>query len=110
MIWWILGAIALGTLIALGVVLTVSVLRSFRRENNTKILVADMDEFIKNLPEKEKHSMSLDDFEKCKGQQFISEFDPITNRVVQTKVLDKGMDEQIQSVVNNSGGYIIVGD
>ena len=109
MIWWLLGALAVGALV-LGVVLTTSVLRNFRSRRNTKLLVADMETFILNMPEKEKHSMSFSEFENCKGKQFVSEYDPYTDEVIQTKLCDKGMEARIQSVVDSHGGYIIIGD
>lgn len=110
MIWWLLGALAVGALIALGVTLTVAIIRTFRLRRNTKVLVADMEEFIKNMSEKEKHTMSFEDLEKCKGTQFVTEFDPNTNEVIQTKICDQGLDAQVQAVVRGHGGYIIVGD
>ena len=110
MIWWLLGAFALGACFALGVVLTVAVIRKFRIRHNTKILVADMEKIISNMPEKEKHTISFDDLENCKDKQFITEFDPVTNEIIQTKMCDKGMDSQIQNAVNYHDGYIIIGD
>ena len=109
MILWLLGALAIGALICLGVVLTAAVIRNFRSRRNTKILVADMETFIRNMPDKEKHAVSFDDLERCKGKQFVSEFDPYTNEVIKTSMCDRGMDSQVQSSVNSHGGYIIVG-
>lgn len=110
MFWFLLGALAVGALIYLGVTLTAAVIRHFRTRRNTKLLVADMQEFIKNMPDKEKHSISFDDLENCKGKQFISEFDPFTNEVIQTKICDKGMDSHVRSTVKDYGGYVIIGD
>ena len=110
MIWWLLGALAVGALIYLGVTLTVAVIRNFRTRHNTKVLVADMETFIRSMPDKEKHAMSFEDFENCRGKQFVSEFDPYTDEVIKTRVCDMGMDAQVQYAVNSHGGYIIVGD
>lgn len=110
MIWFLLGALALGVLSYLGVLLTIRVIHNFRIRKNSKILIADMEEFIRNMPEKDKHTMSFEDLEKCQGQQFVTEFDPITQEVIQTKSCDKGMDEPIFNAVKSHKGYIIVGD
>lgn len=110
MIWWLLGALAVGALIYLGVVLTVAVIKNFRTRSNTKVLVADMEEFIRNMPDKERHMMSFEDLANCRGKQFVSEFDPYTEEVIKTRVCDMGMDAQVQYAINNHGGYIILGD
>lgn len=109
MFWLLLGALAVGAIICLGVVLTANVIRNFRTRRYTKIIVADMEAFIRNMPEKEKHSVSFDDLEKCRGKQFVSEYDPYTNEVIKTNICDMGMDAQVKSVVDKHGGYIIVG-
>ena len=108
MIWWLLGALAVGALIYLGVVLTVAIIRNFRTRRNTKVLVADMERYIMNLPDKDKHTISASELENSKGKKFISEFDPITGNVFQTKICDKGLDPQVQTMVNRYDGYIIV--
>ena len=110
MFWFLLGALAVGALIYLGVRLTASIIRNFRIRKNTKLLVADMQEFVMNMPDKEKHSISFEDLENYKEKEFITEFDPFTNEIVQTKICDKGMDSHVRSLVNNHGGYIIIGD
>ena len=106
----LISAVAIGAIIYLGVTLTAAIIRKFRTRRNTKVLVADMATFIKNMPDKEKHSISFDNLETYKDAKFISEFDPETNEIVQTKICDKGMDSQISSCVDHHGGYIIVGD
>lgn len=110
MFWWLLGALAVGALIALGIKLTAQVIRDFRTRRRSKILIADMESFIRNMPDRERHSISFADLEACSGQQFISEFDPYTNEVICTKLCDKGMDYQIYNLVSKHGGYIIIGD
>ena len=110
MIWWIIGAIAFGALVCLGVLLTVNILRNFRTRRSTKILVADFGTFIRNMPDKEKHSMSFEDLINLKDKQIVCEFDPYTNEVIKTMECDRGMDEQVERAVRNHGGYIILGD
>lgn len=109
--WGILLAIAVGAaIVVLGVILTVQVIRTFRKRHNTKMLIADMEKYIQNMPDKEKHSISLDELESLEGQKIISEFDPYTNEIVQTKICDKGFDSNVEAAVDKMGGYIIVGD
>ena len=110
MLWLILSALAIGAIVVAGVVITATLLRNFRIRRNTKLLVVDMNKFIKNMPEKEKHSVSFEDLEKCSGKQVVSEFDPITEDIVQTKIYESGMDEQVKRVVDAHDGYIILGD
>lgn len=107
---FILGALAIGTVIYLGVLLTADVIRKYRTRRNSKILVADIGKFIRDMPNKEKHTMSFSDFENYKDQKIIGEYDPETNEVVKTSIVDKGMDAQVTSFVDRCGGYIIVGD
>ena len=107
---FIISAIAVGAVIYLGVTLTASIIRGFRTKKNTKVLAADMEAFIRNMPEKDKHTLSFDDLENFKDKKFISEFDPETNEIIQTKICDKGVDSQVSSILNKHGGYIIVGD
>lgn len=109
MLLWLLGALALGAFFCLGVVLTATVIRNFRSRRDTKVFVADMETIIRNMPDKEKHSVSFDDLEKCKGKQFVSEFDPYTNEIIKSSMCDRGMDSQVRSVVDSHGGYVIVG-
>lgn len=110
MFWFLLGALAVGALIYLGVTLTAAIIRNFRTRRNTKLLIADMQEYVKNMPDKEKHSISFEDLENKKDTQFISEIDPFTNEIIQTKICDKGMDAHVRSIVKNHGGYIFVGN
>lgn len=109
MFLWILGFLAVGALICLGVVLTANVIRTYRTRRYTKVFVADMDAFIRNMPDKEKHSVSFEDLENCKGKQYVCEFDPYTNEIIKKNICDMGMDAQVKSVVDKHGGYIIVG-
>ena len=110
MIWLLLGALAIAAVVYLGVVLGVGILRRLRTRRNTKLLVADMNAFIRNMSDKEKHSVSFSDLARHGNKQFVSEFDPETENVIKTTICDKGFDEQMQSAVNSCRGYIIVGD
>lgn len=106
---FLLGALAVGVVVYLGVTLTASVIKKYRTRKNTKVLVADMETFIRNMPDKDKHSLSFEDLESYNNKQFISEFDPETNEIVQ-KGMYEDMDEQISSILDRNNGYIIVGE
>lgn len=100
--------VGIAAVVALGVMLTVNVLRTFRIKHNTKMLIANTQSIIDSIPDKDKRTMSMDDLENYCNQTIVSEYDPVTNEVIQTKVCDKGLDSNIQAALDDHDGYIIV--
>ena len=106
----LLTALVIGGLVYLGVVLTVAVLKTYRKRKASKILVANASEMIRQMSSSEKNKFSMSDLEAMSGSQVVAEYDDRTDEVVQIQLCDKGVDGNIKNAINQCGGYIVVED
>lgn len=93
-------AFALGAVIYLACKLTVSVLKSYRKKNTSKIMAAQVKDLIKSAP-----SMSLDDLDD--DDVVLAEYDPEEDELVQDITVAKDVDSRVSDIVEDNGGIVV---
>lgn len=90
--------------------LTVAALKRYRQKQQSKIVLGDMKDMIKNCPNKDKYSFS--ELEEIKNEKIVAEYDPYSDEIVKADFVGKdGMDYQLENAVNKSSkGMIIIED
>lgn len=91
--------------------LTVKVLRSYRKKKQTKLLMANMGALIKEVPNREKRTISFDDLEEVEDETIVAEYDEDSGDVIQANFVgDKGMDNNIENALNRNHGVMFIED
>ena len=89
--------------------LTVKVLRSYRRKKQTKLIMANMGALIKEVPNREKRTISFDDLEEVEDETIVAEYDEDSGEVIQANFVgDKGMDNNIENALNRTHGVMFI--
>ena len=91
--------------------LTVKVLRSYQRKKQTKLVMANMGALIKEVPNREKRTLSFDDLEEVEDETIVAEYDEDSGEVIQANFVgDKGMDNNIENALNRNHGVMFIED
>lgn len=111
MITAILIGLAIAGLAYLAYKLTIVALRKYRKRKQTQIVLADLGDMIRQMPDKEKHRYSFDDLDQLSDEQVIAEYDEENDEVVQAQLVSsQGMDSKIENLLSNNDGFVIIKD
>ncbi|MGN0606601.1 MAG: hypothetical protein ACI4JM_08775 [Oscillospiraceae bacterium] len=106
----VLIGLAIAGLAYLAYRVTVSLLKKYKKKKQSKIVMANMGDLIKNIPDKEKRTMSFDDLENIEDETIIAEYDEDADEVVQADFVnqEKGMDRNIEIALSRNDGMFII--
>ena len=91
--------------------LTVKALRGYRKKQKSKLLMANMGALIKEVPNREKRTLSFDDLEEMEDETIVAEYDEDSGEVIQANFVgDKGMDNNIENALNRNHGVMFIED
>lgn len=111
MIIAILIGLAVAGLAYLAYKLTTAALRKYRKRKETQIILGDIGDMIRQMPNKEKRKYSFDDLDRLSDKQVIAEYDEETGEVVQAQYVgSNGMDSTIQNLLSDNDGFVIIED
>lgn len=96
----IVGALAIGAVVYLAYILTVSFLKKYRKKKNSKVLAANVKDLIKNAPK-----MKFDDLED--DDVILAEYDEEEDELVQDISVAKDTDESVRKILNNNEGIVV---
>lgn len=106
----IIASLIICGIIYLGIFLTISLLKNYRKRKGSKIFIANVNEMMSEMTEKQKAKFSMDDLERMSDSQVIAEYDEVNDEVVQIQIADKGTEQKIKDVINQHDGYIVIED
>jgi len=111
MITAILIGLAIAGLTYLTYKLTIAALRMYRKRKNTQIILADFRDMIRQMPDKEKRKYSFEELNQISDKKFIAEFDEENDEFVQAQFISsQGMDSNIENLLSNNDGFVIIED
>lgn len=111
MITAILIGLAIAGLTYLTYKLTIAALRMYRKRKNTQIILADFSDMIRQMPDKEKRKYSFEELNQISDKKFIAEFDEENDEFVQAQFISsQGMDSNIENLLSNNDGFVIIED
>jgi len=111
MITAILIGLAIAGLVYLAYKITTAALRKYRKRKQTQIVLADLGDMIRQMPDKEKRKYSFDDLDQLSDEQVIAEYDEENDEVVQAQFVgNQGMDSKIENLLSNNDGFVIIED
>ena len=111
MITAILIGLAIAGLTYLAYKLTTAALRKYRKRKQTQLILADIGDIMRQMPDKEKRKYSFDYLDQLSDEKIIAEYDEDTDEVVQAQLVgSQGIDTKIENLLNNNDGFIIIED
>lgn len=91
--------------------LTIAALRKYRKRKHTQIILADFSDMIRQMPDKEKRKYSFDELDQLSDEKVIAEYDEESDEVVQAQFISsQGMDSNIENLLSNNDGFVIIED
>ncbi len=99
-----------GAIIYMAVRLTIDVIKRFRKRRNSKVVLADMKDIMKEAAKNPNVShASFEDLDKIEGQTVIAEYDESTDEIVQCEIA-KEQDSKVDSFIRSNNGIVILED
>lgn len=94
------SALAIGAVVFLAEKLTISFLKKYKKKKNSKIMVAQVKDLIKNAS-----VVSLDDLDD--DDVVLAEYDEDEDELVQDISISRDNDEKVLSILKNNGGIVV---
>lgn len=105
----VLIAIAAAGLTYLSYKVTVNFLKKYRKRKNSQIVIAKLQDILRNMPNKEK--MSFEDLESFNDETIIAEYDEEEDEIVQAHFVgSEGIEENVENALDQNGGMIVIED
>lgn len=96
----IAAALAIGAVVFLGVKLTISLIKKYKKKKNSKVLAATVKDLIKKAP-----SMRIDDLDD--DDIILAEYDEDKDELVQdVKVADQA-DSRVRNILDTNDGIVV---
>ena len=106
----LLGVLVTGAIIYMAVKLTINIIKNFRKRRNTKVVMADMKEIMREAAKNPNVSRAkFDDLDKIDGQTVVAEYDEYNDEVVQCEIA-REQDDKIDGFLRSNNGLVVLED